>query len=96
MRSSYRHFNVRLTATQWERLSALAAERKLTQAEVLRDALDTFLGANDLVSASHRRIARLTEFIQIAVDVLVREQYPEYRDRILAEADKRLEQYHGA
>jgi len=94
--TSFRHFNVRLKTSQWERLSQLAADRGVTQADVLRDAVDTYLAAGDLLTASHRRIARLIEFVQIAVDLLIREQYPEYSDRILAEADRRLEQYHGA
>ena len=57
---------------------------------------DAYLGANDLLNASQRRLARISEFQQIALDIIIREQYPEYRDRIIAEADKRLERYHGA
>ena len=33
---------------------------------------------------------------EIPLDIIIREQFPEYRDRIIAETDKRLEQYHGA
>ena len=55
-----------------------------------------FLASANLLSASHRRIARISEFQQLALDIIIREQFPEYRDRIIAETDKRLEQYHGA
>ena len=48
------------------------------------------------VSPSQRRLARSSEFQQLALDVIIREQYPELRDRLVAETDKRLVQYHGA
>ena len=96
MSSKLRHYNVRLTPDQWARLTRLADDRQQTPAKLVRDAVDAFLGANDLLSASQRRLARISEFQQIALDIIIREQYPEYRDRIIAEAHKRLEQYHGA
>ena len=96
MSSGSRHFNVRLERTQWDRLVALGEQRDQTPTELIRAAVDAYLGTVSMLSSSHRRLARLSEFVQIAVDILIREQYPEYRDRIVAEADKRLEQYHGA
>ena len=96
MATSYRHYNVRLERTQWERLSAIARERKLSTADIVRSALDVFLSSSDLLTASHRRMARIGEFQQLALDVIIREQYPELRDRLVAETDKRLVQYHGA
>lgn len=96
MTTSYRHYNVRLERSQWDRLSAIAAERNLSVADILRSALDVFLSSSDLLTASQRRIARISEFQQLALDVIIREQYPELRDRLVAETDKRLVQYHGA
>jgi len=94
--TSYRHYNIRLERSQWDRLSAIAAEQKLTVADIIRSALDVFLSSADLLTASHRRLARISEFQQLALDVIIREQYPELRDRLIAETDKRLVQYHGA
>ncbi|RSU72138.1 hypothetical protein BRX37_19920 [Sphingomonas sp. S-NIH.Pt3_0716] len=96
MATSYRHYNVRLERSQWDRLSAIAAERNLSVADILRSALDVFLSSSDLFTASQRRIARISEFQQLALDVIIREQYPDLRDRLVAETDKRLVQYHGA
>lgn len=96
MATNYRHYNIRLERSQWERLSAIAREQKLSAADVIRSALDVFLSSSDLLSASHRRLARISEFQQLALDVIIREQYPELRDRLVAETDKRLVQYHGA
>ncbi|GAY20621.1 hypothetical protein SFOMI_1151 [Sphingobium fuliginis] len=49
-----------------------------------------------MLNTSNRRIARISEFQHLALDIIIREQFPEYRDRIIVETDKRLEQYHGA
>ncbi len=96
MATDYRHYNVRLERTQWDRLSAIAREQKISTADIIRSALDVFLSSSDLLTSSHRRMARISEFQQLALDVIIREQYPELRDRLVAETDKRLVQYHGA
>ena len=96
MATSYRHYNIRLERSQWDPLRAIAADQKLSVADIIRSALDVFLSSSDLLTAIHRRIARISEFQQLALDVIIREQYPELRDRLVAETDKRLEQYHGA
>ena len=92
----YKHCSVRLDRGKYDRLVALAAERGCTPSDLLRAAVDAFLGSGQLLSSSHRRIARISEFQQLALDIIIREQFPEYRDRIIAESDKRVEQYHGA
>lgn len=96
MATSYRHYNVRLERAQWDRLSEIAAEQKLSVADVIRSALNVFLSSSDVLTASQRRLARISEFQQLVLDVILREQYPELRDRLVAETDKRLVQYHGA
>lgn len=96
MATSYRHYNIRLERAQWDRLSEIAAEQKLSVADVIRSALNVFLSSSDMLTASQRRLARISEFQQLVLDVILREQYPELRDRLVAETDKRLVQYHGA
>ena len=96
MATSYRHYNVRLERARWDRLSVIAAEQKLSVADVIRSALNVFLSSSDVLTASQRRLARISEFQQLVLDVILREQYPELRDRLVAETDKRLVQYHGA
>ena len=96
MATSYRHYNIRLERSQWDRLSEIATEQKLSVADIIRSALNVFLSSSDVLTASQRRLARISEFQQLALDVIIREQYPELRDRLVAETDKRLVQYHGA
>ena len=90
------HCTVRLNRQQHDRILALATEQNCNPSEVIRAAVDAYLGTATLLTSSHRRLARISEFMQLALDVIISEQYPEFRDRIIANADKRLEQYHGA
>ncbi|MCF8706979.1 hypothetical protein [Rhizorhapis sp. SPR117] len=96
MKTPTRHCSVRLDQAHYDRLIAIAAERGCKPSDVIRTAVHVFLTSANLLTASHRRIARICEFQQLALDIIIREQFPEYRDRIIAETDKRLEQYHGA
>ena len=76
------------------------AERKQRLAERQREeaiaAIDAYFAQADLLDASRRRLVRIGEFQQLALDVIIREQFPEFRERILAEVDKRVELHHGA
>ncbi len=94
--STTRHCTVRLDRQQHDRILALAIEQNCNPSEVIRAAVDAYLGTATLLTSSHRRLARISEFMQLALDVIISEQYPEFRDRIIANTDKRLEQYHGA
>ncbi|WP_328281588.1 hypothetical protein [Sphingobium sp.] len=96
MTTPNKHCTVRLDRGKYDRLVALASARGCTPSDLLRAAVENFLASDHLLSASQRRIARNSEFQQLALDIIIREQFPEYRDRIIAETDKRLEQYHGA
>ncbi|WP_210358963.1 hypothetical protein [Sphingomonas beigongshangi] len=94
--STTRHCTVRLDRQQHDRIVALATEQNCNPSDVIRAAVEAYLGTATLLTSSHRRLARISEFMQLALDVIISEQYPEFRDRIIANTDKRLEQYHGA
>ena len=96
MKTPTRHCTVRLDLAHYNRLTAIAAERGCKPSDVIRTAVQGFLGSANLITASQRRIARISEFQQLALDIIIREQFPEYRDRLVAETDRRLEQFHGA
>ena len=121
MTTNFKHYNIRLERSQWDRLTEIAAQRKITPADLIRSALgsyllldamarernvatdaliasaiESFVASANLMTASQRRLARLNEFTHLALDVIIREQFPEYRDRLIATTDQRLEQYHGA
>lgn len=96
MSVSFRHTTVRLDRRRHEQLEEVARTRGTTPSGVIREAIDLFLGNAELATASDRRLARIGEFQHLALDVIIREQFPEFRDRIVAETDRRMEQYHGA
>ena len=91
-----KHCSVRLDRLQYERLVALAISQRCSPSDLIRSAIEAYLGTTAVLSVSGRRMARISEFLQLALDVIISEQYPEFRDRIIAHTDKRLEQYHGA
>lgn len=96
MSTPNKHCTVRLDRVKYERIVVLAAEAECTPSEIIRAAVDRYLAASDLLSSSHRRMARIGEYQHLALDIIIREQFPEYRDRLIAETDRRLEQFHGA
>ena len=96
MTTPNKHCTVRLDRSKYDRLVEIAAERGCTPSDLLRAAVDNFLASGQLLTSSQRRLVRIGEFQQLALDIIIREQFPEYRDRIIAETDKRVELYHGA
>lgn len=96
MSRDYHPATIRLNHAQWAAIRALSVTNNMTPAEVLRTAVEAYLASHRQGSLSQRRLARIAEFQHLALDVIVREQYPQLRDRIIAETDKRLVQYHGA
>jgi predicted DNA-binding protein len=91
-----KHCTVRLDRVKYERIVVLAAESGCTPSDIIRAAIDRYLAGSDLLSSSRRRMARIGEYQHLALDIIMREQFPEYRDRLVAETDRRLEQFHGA
>ena len=96
MSTPNKHCTVRIERTKYERIVELAVERGCTPSDVIRAAIDRYLAGGELLSSSGRRIARISEYQHLALDIIIREQFPEYRDRLIAETDRRLEQFHGA
>lgn len=96
MSTPNKHCTVRLDRRKYDRIVVLAAEQKRTPSDLIRSAVDGYLATQSLDRSSQRRLARISEFQQLALDIIIREQFPEYRDRIIVETDRRMEQYHGA
>src|SRR3546814_13023492 len=77
-----KRWTVRLDRRKYVRLVEIASERGCTPSDLLRTAVDAFLASAGLLTFSQRRIARISEFQQLALDITIREQFTEYRDRI--------------
>lgn len=90
-----RRYTVRLEQDQWERLEQQARVRRVAPSDLIRAAIDQFLAGDALHDSSRLRMARIGEFQHLALDVILREKFPQYRDRVVAETDKRVKLYHG-
>jgi hypothetical protein len=73
-----------------------SAERGCKPSDVIKAAIQAFLTSADLFAVSQRHMARIGEFQLLALDIIIREQFPEYRDRLIAKTDRRLGKCHGA
>ncbi|MBV2149944.1 ribbon-helix-helix protein, CopG family [Sphingobium sp. AS12] len=96
MRPTFVQTSLRLEPELTGRFDRIAAEEGITRAAAMRLALRTYAEAAEQIGSSQRRLAHIAEYMQMAIDVIIREQYPEYRDRLVEETPRRVERYHGA
>jgi hypothetical protein len=89
-------YTIRISPRQLARVEELASLENRKAADIIRMALDAYLGGNTQVTASKMRHLRISEYTQIALDHIIRQDYPEDRDRLIAQTDLRMEQHHGA
>lgn len=90
------HRSVRFDPDQYAALEAMAAKEERTFADFLRIAIERYLKNQNLLDESQLRQARLAEFTQAALDVIIREDHDDLRVAVIAETNRRMERYHGA
>ncbi|WP_333574080.1 ribbon-helix-helix domain-containing protein [Sphingomonas sp.] len=93
---TYRPSTIRLSAEQVTLVDAAARRLGCSTGEVIRRAVDQYLLGQQLLTASDLRLRRVCEYAQLAMDAILQENHPEFRDGILAEVNNRMERYHGA
>ena len=96
MSISTRHFTVRLTPGLRADVEREAAAKSCSPSEIIRRSIEQYLLGQKLIGESQLRHHRISEYSQIALDTIILEQHPEFRERIVAETDRRMERYHGA
>ena len=87
---------LRLDHALCDRIDRLAVRNGLSRSAMIRHALRAFANEAEMSGASQRRMARTVEYAQLALDDIIRDHYPDVREKLLAETDKRVEQYHAA
>jgi len=95
MKSSVQR-TVRFESQQYIALEKMAGEQRRSIADLLRIIIDHYIEGRSFLAASESRQARVSEYAQAALDTIILEQHPEFRDRIIAETERRMERYHGA
>lgn len=93
---SFRHCSVRIPRDLCDRLDAEAASQNCTPSDIIRRAIEHHFEGLKLLHDSGRRHLRVTEYMQVALDAIIRENHPELRDMLVLETDRRMERYHGA
>lgn len=77
------------------RLDEEAREQGRARSDIIRNALDRFFAESINARASASRIAQTTEYMQIALDLIVSRDMPEKRDLIISTVATRMDQIHG-
>jgi hypothetical protein len=91
----FQTITTRVESDQLRRFDALSRARGQTRAEVVRIALDSYLHMSTAAPANLNRIAQTTEFMQIALDLLVSRDMPDKRDAVITTVAQRMEELHG-
>jgi len=76
-------------------VARIANEKSCSPSEIIRRAIEQYFIGQKLLAMSEKRHHRISEYTQVAIDTIILEQHPEFRDRIVAETDRRMEKYHG-
>lgn len=90
-----KRYTLRLDQSIFEQVEATAERRGISPADVMRNALDAWFRDEKKRSASDLRHLRVTEYIQIAVDAMIRENHPELRETLVLETDRRMKMHHN-
>lgn len=96
MNKTTHHYTVRLPHELYSQLVAEAKRQDRAHAELTRLAIEQFLIGHQRLRESDARLRRVCEYAQLALDAILQENHPEFRDPILLEVDKRMERFHGA
>ncbi|MEP9404409.1 hypothetical protein [Sphingomonas sp. VNH70] len=88
-------FTVRLLPTVRERLVVEAERLALRPSDVVRLAVERYLGFSKDENESSWRHHQISEFSQVALDRIITQQYPQFREEILTETNRRMEKYHA-
>lgn len=86
---------VRLTPETWEQVNRHAALNDMGQAEYIRHVLEGHFEKTEGSGANLRRIAELSEYTQLAVDRIMRRDFPDLIDPLLNAVRERLATHHG-
>ena len=94
--STSRPFTVRIGGELRVRIEEQAAKLECSPSDLVRRAVEHHLDGHKLLQGSTRRHLRVTEYMQVAIDAIIRENHPEMRETLVLETDRRMKLHHGA
>jgi hypothetical protein len=94
--SKHHHTSTCLPRQVHERVEALGATRKTSPSLIILEAAERCFNTMRGRSESDARHLRVSEYTQLALDWIIQQDHPEVRERLIAEADRRMAIHHGA
>lgn len=95
MSARSKRYTFRLDQSLFEQVETTAERRGISPADVMRTALDAWFRDEKKRRASDLRHLRVTEYIQVAMDAIIRENHPELRETLVLETDRRMKMHHS-
>jgi predicted DNA-binding protein len=89
-------YSIRVAGDLRARIEAQAAKLNCSPSDLVRRAIEHHLDGLKLLEDSRRRHLRVTEYMQVALDAIIRENHPELRETLVLETDRRMKLHHGA
>ena len=75
---------------------AAATAQNVSRSNLLRIALEQFLGVMSGTSEAERRRQFSAEYLFLGIDLLIQRQFPDAHQALMAEADRRVEALYAA
>lgn len=94
--STAQPYTIRVAGDLRARIEAEALKLNCTPSELVRRAIEHHLDGLKLLQESRRRHLRVTEYMQVALDAIIRENHPQLRETLVLETDRRMKLHHGA
>jgi hypothetical protein len=94
--STSRPFTIRVAGDLRVRIEEQAAKLECSPSDLVRRAIEQHLDGLKLLHGSKRRHLRVTEYMQVALDAIIRKDYPEMRETLVLETDRRMKLHHGS
>lgn len=96
MSTVFRQKCIRFEHDHLVELERLCLQQNRNLSDLVRSAVESFLSEQKTTAESNLRHLRVSEYMQICLDWIIQQDHPEVREKMIAQTDQRMRQYHGA
>lgn len=86
---------IKLSEHVTQQIAEVAVRLGVTKSEVIRAAIVHYLEFHAGRGANPNRVAELVEFNQLVIDLILKRDFPDLREKVLDAVDSRLGKFHG-
>lgn len=87
--------SIRFEQRQLTQLEQIGVQQNRAVPDLIRAAVDAYLQEEQRRADSDLRHLRVSEYMQICLDWIIQQNYPELRDKMIAQTDQRMQRYHS-